>query len=87
MDTESLGGVSGAVDPPAALPKRVFDMRTLEVVEARAAGGHSRARFRFESVVELQGFAGRSNQRALDDVLQLADVTWPVVSFQRLEDV
>src|SRR5439155_22628172 len=82
MEAEPFGGVAGTIDAPAALAQDALDVRPFD--------GRQRDRvFVLREIVELARYqnervAGRMNQRALDDVLELPDVARPWLALQRL---
>ena len=86
MQSEDFGGVSAAVDSPAALLQRRFEMVAFDVFERAEARLANRERRRHSQVVvERQRRTPGVNHRALDSVVQLADVPGPAVTGKRGE--
>jgi hypothetical protein len=72
MQPQDAGCVARAVDAPAATIEDPKDVQAVVVVEAV---GRRRTSGRLERACEAELRARREDQRAFDDVLQLADVT------------
>ncbi len=84
MQAEPLGGVTGAVDAPAAVTQHTFDVRALDGAQRIGVFGRARRRRCLERIVEqAEGMSGGVNQRPLDHVLQLADVARPRVTLEQ----
>ncbi len=85
IEPELLGGVALAVDLPAAGLEHAVHVRALDIVKTledrltgRAVGGG------VQYFVEVQRGSSREDERPLDHVLELADVSRPRVRHQRL---
>jgi hypothetical protein len=84
MGAELLGGVARPVDPPATGLHHAPDVRAVELVQALGVRRPGRAAADGpQRLLEAQRGAGRKDERALDDVLELPDIAGPRVGPQR----
>src|SRR5688572_13277090 len=84
MEPQSHRRIAGAIDAPAALTQYLLDVLPLHGVERLVSRGGGRGPQR---VVEPQRLAAGTDERTLDDVLQLADVARPVVTDQGIHNI
>src|SRR4029450_4421201 len=81
LEPQTVGGVALAGDLPAALAQDGLDVRPLHVVQARERRDHS-VRDLGEGRVDLEVGPGADDERALDQIFELADVPGPGVRLE-----
>src|SRR5947207_13729835 len=84
MEAEDLRGVARTVDAPAAALEHGLDMPAFDLLQRRVVPGHA-PHGRARTLIEEERAARRVEQRALDHVLELADVAGPLVPLQDRE--
>src|SRR6186997_1109998 len=77
VDPENAGRTSGPTDPPTQIikyPNNVIALVVIEGFDRRRQGLHF---FYPKIFLDLQNRTAQINDRALDDIRQLSNITWP----------
>src|SRR3954469_11324710 len=84
---EHLGGAAGPFDAPADVPQDARDVAPLYVDHGHVLADSWRLERRHPGVADGEDPISRHDDRALQDVLELAHVSEPLISLQHSNDV